>query len=56
MSWDSRLYGWYVTSAGQFEPIITLDDIALANLLWFVSCNCSVVIAQLRDVFAIKTI
>ena len=34
---DSRLYGWYVTSAGQFEPIMTLDDIAPTNLLRFVS-------------------
>ena len=41
MSRDSRLYGCYVTSAGQFEPIMTLDDIAPPNSLWFVSCNCS---------------
>ena len=41
MSRDPRLYGWYVTSTGQFEPIMTLDDIAPANLLRFVSCNCS---------------
>ena len=33
MSRDPRLYGWYVTSAEQFEPIMTLDDIAPANLL-----------------------
>ena len=31
--------GWYVTSARQYEPIMTLDDIAPANLLRFVSCN-----------------
>ena len=33
---DPRLYGWYVTSAKQFKPIM-----APANLLRFVSCNCS---------------
>ena len=37
---DPRLHGWYVISAGQFEPIMTLDGIAPANLLQFVSCNC----------------
>ena len=42
MSRDPRLYGWYVTSAGQFEPIMTLVDVAPANLLRFVSCSCSV--------------
>ena len=31
MSGDPRLYGWYVISAGQFEPTMTLDDIAPAN-------------------------
>ena len=41
MSRDQRLYGWYVTSAGQFEPIMTLDDTSPANLLRFASCNCS---------------
>ena len=41
MSRDPRLYWWYVTSAGEFEPIMTLDDIAPANLLRFVSCTCS---------------
>ena len=41
MSRDPRLYGWYLKSAGQFEPIMTLDDIAPSNLLRFVSCNCS---------------
>ena len=40
MSRDPRLYGSYVTSAGEFEPIITLDDIVPANLLWFLF-NCS---------------
>ena len=40
MSWDPKLYGWHVRSAGQFEPIMTLDDITPANLLQFVSCNC----------------
>ena len=38
---DPRLYVWYVTSAGQFKPIMTLDDIAPANLLRFVPYNCS---------------
>ena len=47
MSRHPRLFEWYVTSAGQFEPI-TLDNIAPANLLPFVSCNCS----RLRDVLA----
>ena len=41
MSRDPRLYGWYATSVRQFEPIMTLDDIAPANLLRFVSCNYS---------------
>ena len=31
MSRDSRLSWWYVTSAGEFEPIMTLDDIAPAK-------------------------
>ena len=39
MSRNPRLYGWYMTSAEQFEPIMTLDDIAPANLLRFVSYN-----------------
>ena len=30
-----------MTSAGQFEPIMTLDDITPTNLLRFVSYNCS---------------
>ena len=33
MSRDPKLLGWYVTSAGQFEPTMTLADIAPANLL-----------------------
>ena len=40
MSRDPRLFGWYATSAEQFEPIMALDDIATANFLRFVSCNC----------------
>ena len=40
MSRDPRLYGWYATSAEQFEPIMALDDISTANFLIFVSCNC----------------
>ena len=38
---DPRLYGSYVTHAGQFESILTLDHIVPANLLRFVSCICS---------------
>ena len=41
MSRDPRLYGWHVTSVGEFEPIMMSYDIASANLLRFVSCNCS---------------
>ena len=48
MSRDPRFHGWYVTSAGKFEPIMTLGDIAPANLLRFVSCNFSVDCATKR--------
>ena len=48
MSRDPRLYGWYVTSAGLFEPIMTLDDISPANLIRFVFCNCSAVCTAKR--------
>ena len=41
ISRDPRLYAWYTTSAAQFEPLMTLDDFAPANLLRFVSRNCS---------------
>ena len=30
-----------MTSAGQIEPKMTLDNVAPANLVWFLSCNCS---------------
>ena len=53
MSRDPRLYGWYVTSAAQFEPIMTLVDIAPANLLRFVPVVIQL-IARLRDVLAKK--
>ena len=40
MSREATLYGWYVTSAYKFEPVLTLEPVAPENLLKFVSCNC----------------
>ena len=41
MSRDPKEYSWYLTSGGAHEPILITDAIAPANLLKFVSCNCS---------------
>ena len=40
MSRDPTKYGWYVTSAGTYEPILTDNPIAPKNLVKLVSCNC----------------
>ena len=41
MSRDPTLYGWHVSSQGQYEPIMTLKPAAPANLLKLISCNCA---------------
>ena len=41
MSRDPKEYGWYLTTGGAYEPFLKTDAIAPANLLKFVSFNCS---------------
>ena len=41
MSEDLKVYSWYLTSGGVYEPIQSMDSIASMNLIKLASCICA---------------